>query len=611
MIMEKVEQLFKSVIKKLYNIDIDVDLTFAPKETGADFATNIAMCLVKKLKRNPFEIAKEIKDKILEDKLQKDLLESIEVAKPGFINIKMADGFYKQELDRYQENFLENIALDGYLGKKVICEFSDPNPFKILHVGHLYTSMVGDAISRLVEFAGGDVIRANFGGDVGLHVAKNIYALLKHVKEIHESMTPTEKAELMSKTYVEGASAYEEDEKAREQIVELNRKIYEIAAAGETVIADLEDMILDKDLSKSAKAKRELEIAKIYFWGRDASYQYFKDFYKSIGVRFDRYYPESTVVGKGLEVVTRELGEGVYEKSDGAVVFRGEKYGLHTRVFINKNGLPTYEAKDIGLIFTKWEDYHFDKSIIITGNDIIDYMKVVLKSVEQYAPELSKRTLHITHGQVKLPGKEKMSSRKGNFLKAIDVINLIKDELILVQQNIDKNKFNRSEGALKNEEVDSKVLFGAIRYAFLKYKVGGDIVFDVKDSVSMTGNSGPYLQYSAVRAQKVLGKILESQTEKMNKKITQEEWRLSNYERSLIKKIVQYKSVIKEAVIELSPSKICTYLYELAQEFSRFYENIQVVGSDFEVSRGEIVLTYLKVMTHGLNLLGINIPEEM
>ena len=188
---------------------------------------------------------------------------------------------------------------------------------------------------------------------------------------------------------------------------------------------------------------------------------------------------------------------------------------------------------------------------------------------------------------------------------------IIKDELILVQQNIDKNKFNRSGDDLKDEEVDPKVLFGAIRYAFLKYKVGGDIVFDVKDSVSMTGNSGPYLQYSAVRAQKVLGKILESQTEKTNKKITQKEWQLSNYERSLIKKIVQYKSVIKEAVIELSPSKICTYLYELAQEFSRFYENIQVVGSDFEVSRGEIVLTYLKVMTHGLNLLGINIPEEM
>ena len=332
-------------------------------------------------------------------------------------------------------------------------------------------------------------------------------------------------------------------------------------------------------------------------------------------MKFDRYYPESTVAGKGLEVVTRELGNGVYEKSDGAVVFKGEKYGLHTRVFINKNGLPTYEAKDIGLIFKKWEDYHFDKSVIITGNDIVDYMKVVLKSVEQYAPELSERTLHITHGQVKLPGKEKMSSRKGNFLKAVDVIEMIRDELRLVQKEIDARRNGEENEAtgdksLRNE-VDTKVLYGAIRYAFLKYKVGGDIVFDVKDSVSMTGNSGPYLQYSAVRAQKVLGKILESGTVKTDKKVVQKNWQLGEYERGLIKKLIQYREVVREAIRELSPSKICTYVYEIAQEFSRFYENVQVVGSDFETERGEIVLAYLKVLTHGLGLLGIEIPERM
>ena len=233
-------------------------------------------------------------------------------------------------------------------------------------------------------------------------------------------------------------------------------------------------------------------------------------------------------------------------------------------------------------------------------------MKVVLKSVEQYAPELSKRTLHLTHGQVKLPGREKMSSRKGNFLKAVDVIELIREELIKVQEEISQNK-----GEPNPEEVDLRILLGAIRYAFLKYKVGGDIVFDVKESVSMTGNSGPYLQYSAVRAQKVLGKILESQVEKTNKKVEQKEWTLVVVEKNLIKKIMQYKNVLGEVVGELSPSKLCTYLYEIAQDFSRFYENVQVVGSEYEVERGAIVLAYLKVLTHGLSILGIEIPEKM
>ena len=602
--MEKISELLKSAISALYDIETEVDLVEAPKETGADFATNLAMGLVKSLKRNPMEVAEEIRARVLELDEQEKSISEIEIARPGFINIKLSDGFYSQELEKYQKDFLKNISQDEYLNKTVICEFSDPNPFKILHVGHLYTSMVGDAISRIVEFAGGNVIRANFGGDVGLHVAKNMYALLKHKDEISDLMTVSEKTELLSKTYVEGSTAYEEDEEAKKKIIEINKKVYEIAEAGESVISDLEELVED---GKSAQENLdELELAKIYYWGRKASYQYFEDFYKRIGVKFDRYYPESTVVAKGLEMVTKGLSDGVYEESDGAVVFKGEKYGLHTRVFINKNGLPTYEAKDIGLIFTKWEDYHFDKSIIITGNDIIDYMKVVLKSVEQYAPELPERTLHLTHGQVKLPGREKMSSRKGNFLKAVDVIDLISEELMKVQEEVSRNK-----GEGMSSGVDPKILFGAIRYAFLKYKVGGDIVFDVKESVSMTGNSGPYLQYSAVRAQKVLGKILESQVEKVNKKVEQKDWILEGSEKNLIKKIMQYKKVLDEVVDELSPSKLCTYLYEIAQDFSRFYENVQVVGSEFEVERGAIVLAYLKVLTHGLSILGIEIPEKM
>ena len=602
--MEKIRELLRTVISSLYNVEAEINLVEAPKDTGADFATNIAMNLAKNLKRNPMQIAEEVREKTLElDVADEREISEIEIAKPGFINIKLSDDFYKLELEKYQKNFLENISQNEYLEKTVICEFSDPNPFKILHVGHLYTSMVGDAISRIVEFAGGNVVRANFGGDVGLHVAKNMYALLQHKDEINDLMTTTEKAELLSKTYVEGATAYEEDEIAKEKIVEINKKIYRIAEAGDSIVAELEGLI-ERDASRATL--NELELAKVYFWGRKVSYQYFKDFYEKIGVKFDRYYPESTVAAKGLEMVTKGLGDGVYEESDGAIVFKGEKYGLHTRVFINKNGLPTYEAKDVGLIFTKWEDYHFDKSIIITGNDIIDYMKVVLKSVQQYAPELSKRTLHLTHGQVKLPGREKMSSRKGNFLKAVDVIELIREELIKVQEEISQNK-----GEPNPEEVDLRILLGAIRYAFLKYKVGGDIVFDVKESVSMTGNSGPYLQYSAVRAQKVLGKILESQVEKTNKKVEQKEWTLVVVEKNLIKKIMQYKNVLGEVVGELSPSKLCTYLYEIAQDFSRFYENVQVVGSEYEVERGAIVLAYLKVLTHGLSILGIEIPEKM
>ena len=303
-------------------------------------------------------------------------------------------------------------------------------------------------------------------------------------------------------------------------------------------------------------------------------------------MKFDKYYPESSVAELGLTTVLRELDKGVYEKSDGAVVFDGEKYGLHTRVFVNREGVPTYETKDVGLLFTKWEDFHFDKSVVITGSEQLEYMKVVLKSVEQYAPELVSKTSHLTHGLVKLPGNVKMSSRKGNFLKAVDVIQMVSGELL--------EQYDSS---------DDKVVMAALKYAFLKYKMGGNIVFDPSESVKMTGCSGPYLLYSAVRAKKILAKTTHGET--------QSEYIYNIYERNLAKKLLEYREVLAEATEEMAPHKVATYLYEVAQEFSRFYENCPVVGADEEAERIGLVQVYHNVMQHGLNILGIEIPEEM
>ncbi|MBR1874855.1 arginine--tRNA ligase [Candidatus Saccharibacteria bacterium] len=561
--MEEIKQKISEAISELYGIDFSPAVTEAPKNFDADYSTNVAMAISKQVGKNPREIAEEIISNITKRE-QNNL--TIEIAGPGFLNFKTSDEYFKTKIAEFGKDFTKTIAQNEYENQTVICEFSDPNPFKVLHVGHLYTSMVGDSISRLVEFAGGKVIRANFGGDVGLHVAKTLYSVIKN----NES---TDDIEKIAKNYVLGTKAYEEDPEAKAEITKLNQTIYAIAKSGP-----------DFHYEDAEKAK----IAKLYWAGREVSYDYFKNFYAKIGVKFDKYYPESTVAERGLKEVKTHIGE-VYEESDGAIVYRGEKDGLHTRVFINKNGLPTYEAKDVGLIFTKYDDYKFDKSIVITGNDIIDYMKVVLTSISKYAPELTERTLHLTHGNVRLPGNEKMSSRKGNFLKAVDVLELV--DKVLEQEYQSK---------------DEKVSLGAIKYAFLKYKIGGNIVFDPKESVSMTGNSGPYLQYSAVRASKIIGNILKDGVSKQNEK-----WELSERERELIKKIIAYKDELSIIVKELSPNKLCSYLYELAQEFSRFYETTKVADSEFEFERGQIVLAYLKVLTHGLGLLGIEVPERM
>ncbi len=553
--MEKLQSNLEEIVERLFGERTRVELGLAPEGTGADYATNVAMKLAKVVRKSPMEIAEEIGREVESDEYE------VSVAAPGFLNFRMRDDYF---VEKVRELATGGLVVEGdYAGKMVITEFSDPNPFKVLHVGHLYTSVVGDAISRILERAGTKVVRANFGGDVGLHVGKTLWAMQqKHYSSGDISI------EKIAQCYVEGTRAYEEDEKAKTEIVELNKTLYRIAAMG-------------KDVSEVLGGE-EGELAKLYWCGRELSYEYFDEFYAKIGVKFDKYYPESTVADKGLEEVKAHIGT-TYEESNGAIVYHGEKVGLHTRVFINAQGVPTYETKDVGLIFTKWEDWHFDESVVITGNEQTEYMKVVLASVKEYAPELVERTRHLTHGMVKLPGSVKMSSRKGNFLRAVDVLEMVREEL-------------------GGEKADWKVVLAAIKYAFLKYKMGGDIVFDPKESVAMNGNSGVYLLYSAVRAKKILQKAGKGGNE---------HGEMGEYERGLSKKIVQYEEILRGAVEEKAPYKICNYLYELAQEFSRFYEHVKVAGSEREGELMGIVRGYLRVMEDGLGLLGIEVPEEM
>lgn len=596
--MQEIREQIKQAIKSLYGIDFDSDLTPSPENIDADYSTNAPLKLTKELHKAPMAIAEELLSELarvtsLEGDPQNVLRSKnfggdgrtrAEITPPGFINFTLSNEYLAAKINELSEDFNSNIESNKFKNKTIICEFSDPNPFKVLHVGHLYTSIVGDAISRLFEHAGAKVIRANFGGDVGLHVAKTLYVL--------QQKSPSELTiEDIANCYVEGTALYDDDEKAHQEITKLNKEIYRINTEG----------------------LRDTSLATLYWEGRELSYDYFRAFYASIDVHFDKFYPESTVVNLGLKTVKEQLEKGIYEYSDGAVIFNGEKYGLHTRVFINKEGVPTYETKDVGLIFTKWQDYHFDKSVVITGSEQLDYMKVVLKSVEQYAPELVERTTHLTHGLVKLPGGVKMSSRKGNFLKAVDVLNMVRSEL--------KSAYDSS---------DEKVSLAATKYAFLRYKMGGNIIFDPKESVKMTGNSGPYLLYSCVRAKKILDKVAtatarddswagdgcggghpRSHSDVGEDSSRQDPPMKAPSERSLMRKLLEYSEVLNEAVAEIAPHKVANYLYELAQDFSRFYEHCPVVGGPEESERLKLVKVYLNTMTHGLNILGIEIPEEM
>jgi arginyl-tRNA synthetase len=548
-------QQIKTASKAVFDVDIDAELT-RPDEQFGDYATNVALQLSKQLQKPPRDIAETLAAKLRDD--LKEQVSDITVAGPGFINFKLNDQSLLQAAQIRPSKSLQD--------QTIVAEYSDPNPFKVLHAGHLYTSIVGDAIANLLEEAGAIVHRVNFGGDVGLHVAKSMWAILQrlggeNVAEL-SSITENERADWLADRYVEGNQAYEDQPEAKAEIIELNKLIYKLHEDNE----------------------HETDFAHIYWTAREWSYDYFNRFYERIGTKFEKYYPESETAPVGLKTVQEHVGT-VYQESDGAIIFDGEKYGLHARVFINSAGLPTYEAKDVGLIMKKWQNYHFDQSVVITGNDIIEYMKVVLKSIEQFQPELAARSRHLTHGIVRLQGGTKMSSRQGNILRATDVLNT----------TAEANK-------AANGNDDEQTVLGAIKYAFLKNRMGGDIIYIPEESVSLEGNSGPYLQYAHARARSILAKAEGSGTEVAE---------LETGERSLVRKISEYPETVDLAVAELMPHHIATYLYELAQVFNRFYEHNRVIGDARQAVRLRLVEQYADTLRAGLKLLGIASPDKM
>ncbi len=578
--MQELKEALKKACQDSFGVDIEPELT-RPEEKFGDYATNVALQLGKRLGKNPREIAEQLVAALKE----LPILAKRDVAGPGFINFTLTDGM----LSRIAESATQLPM--PLAGQTVVVEYSDPNPFKVLHVGHLYTSVVGDGVANLLEAAGAKVHRVNFGGDVGLHVAKTLWALLKELggayPEKLAGISERERSNWMAEAYIKGTRIYDESSAGNADIqIKLD-----ILLINQIVYSFWSDDALHQNTTYSSSNPESLKIdveklREIYKITRQWSYDYFNNFYAQIGTHFEKYYPESATIEPGMKAVKENVGK-VFEESDGAIVFKGEVHNMHTRVFINSQGLPTYETKDVGLIILKNQDYHFDRSIVITGNEQSEYMQVVLKAVEQIEPELAKKTTHITHGMVRLPGSQKMSSRLGNIVSADSVLEMAR------QANKAVNKQDNEDTAL-----------GAVKYSFLKHRLGADLVYDPAESVSLEGNSGPYLQYAHARAcsilQKAGGKAQNAKPDKLDKD-----------ERSLARKLSEYPEVVQKATAELMPHHICTYLYELAQTFNSFYESSRIIGNEREALRLALVKSYQEVLKNGLGLLNIDAPESI
>ena len=491
----------------------------------------------------------------------------------NFINFYLSKDFFVESVKEIIEGDSDYGKNNSLKNQKIIIEHTVTNVLKPMHIGHLMGNVVGESLSRILEWNKAELKRNNYQGDIGLHIAKALWGIIKLGGMIDGDIN--EKIKYIGEAYALGSNAYEDDEKVQEEIKEINKKIFE---------------------------KSDDNLNKIYKWGREISLAHFEDLYKKLGTKFDYYFFESEVVDNALKIVKEFLQKGLFEESERAIVFRGEKFDpkLHTRVFVNKEGLPTYEAKDIAHAIRKYEAYKSDKSIIITANEQDGYFEVMLRALKEIRPEIAIQTTHLSHGMLKLT-TGKMSSRKGNIITGES---LIEDVENLVKDKIKDKEFSESE----KQEVAEIVAIGAIKYSILRQAIGGDIVFDFDKSISFEGDSGPYLQYACVRANSVLEKAISQGVTLGNApKVTP--WETTELEKYLYR----FPEVVERAGKEYAPHYIVTYLTELASAFNSSYAKEKIIDKEDLSSPYKIALTQATahILKSGLNLLGIKVPERM
>jgi arginyl-tRNA synthetase len=518
-----------------------------------DYATGAALQYAKQIGLTPRGLA----ERIVAALTDVPGVASIEIAGPGFINFRLSSDALAESVVAARENDMWG-STEAYGGKKVMVEYTDPNPFKEFHIGHLMSNAIGESLSRLFQFSGAEVHRANYQGDVGPHVAKAIWGIKKL------SLDPGSAASL-GMAYAAGAKAYEEDATAKEEIEAINKAVYEHTDA---------------------------EIDDIYTKGREASLKHFEELYEMLGTKFDHYFFESDTAIRGVALVRSH--PDIFVESDGAIVYQGEDEGLHTRVFLTSKGLPTYEAKDLGLAQMKSEVWDADVLVTVTANEQKDYFKVMLAAMRKVLPNVAAKVVHVTHGMMRF-AEGKMSSRTGNVVTGESLLN----ELIEVAKV--RAQESRADSP---ERLARDVAVAAIKYQILKQGSGKDIIFDRERALSVEGDSGPYVQYAHARTHQIVEKASASNV------VPRFDADAPVHE--IARLLHRFPEIVEYATEQKESHIVTSYLIELAATFNSWYAQEQILdGTPAAAHKVALTDAVRRTLKNGLWILGIPAPEKM
>ena len=588
-------------VKALYGQEVAPKMVQIQK-TKQEFEGNLTLVVfpfLKISKKKPEDTAQEI-GQYLQDNCS--AVATFNVVK-GFLNLVIAQSAWLQ--------LLADIDADAKYGERkaddnsplVMIEYSSPNTNKPLHLGHVRNNLLGWSLAKIMEANGNKVVKTNIVNDRGIHICKSMLAWLKYGNGETPETSGKKGDHLIGDYYVAFDKHY------REEVKQLTAKY--VAEGIDTEEAEKkakEEAPLIKEAHEMLVKWEQNDPEVRALWEKMNNWVYagFDETYKALGVGFDKIYYESQTYLKGKAKVEEGLAKGLFERhADNSVWADLTNEGLDQKLLLRSDGTSVYMTQDIGTAEMRFKDYPIDKMIYVVGNEQNYHFRVLSILLDRLGFKWGKELVHFSYGMVELPNG-KMKSREGTVVDADDLIaTMIADAK---QTSEELGKFADMTDEERNE-IARIVGLGALKYFILKVDARKNMLFNPEESIDFNGNTGPFIQYTYARIRSIMRKAAE-----MNIPVGEMKAELSQKEIDLIQKMSDYASAVEQAGKDYSPSGIANYCYELTKEFNQFYHDYSILKEEDVQKRAvrlKIAANVAKMISNGMALLGIEVPERM
>ena len=601
----KIESIISSsvveAVKALYGQEVAPKMVQIQK-TKQEFEGNLTLVVfpfLKISKKKPEDTAQEIGQYLVDNC---KAVASFNVVK-GFLNLVIAQSAWLQ--------LLADIDADPKYGEKkaddnsplVMIEYSSPNTNKPLHLGHVRNNLLGWSLAKIMEANGNKVVKTNIVNDRGIHICKSMLAWLKYGNGETPETSGKKGDHLIGDYYVAFDKHY------REEVKQLTAQyLSEGMGEEEAEKKAKEEAPLIKEAHEMLVKWEQNDPEVRALWEKMNNWVYagFDETYKALGVGFDKIYYESQTYLKGKAKVEEGLAKGLFERhEDNSVWADLTNEGLDQKLLLRSDGTSVYMTQDIGTAEMRFKDFPIDKMIYVVGNEQNYHFQVLSILLDRLGFKWGKELVHFSYGMVELPNG-KMKSREGTVVDADDLIATMIADAKKTSEELGKFADMTDE---ERSEIARVVGLGALKYFILKVDARKNMLFNPEESIDFNGNTGPFIQYTYARIRSIMRKAAD--LEKVEGQLTAE---LSQKEIDLIQKMSDYASAVEQAGKDYSPSGIANYCYELTKEFNQFYHDFSILKEEDTQKRAvrlRIAANVAKVISNGMALLGIEVPERM